>query len=202
MLCPSGDEKCGLAPRIKFDAQKNLSAEQSSPGQETRFPHADEDSRRAAHPLRPAREGPACAHRQLGEITLPRPVATGGHRFPKSRRLLKRGEFDRVYREGARWSNAYFAAVFRKAEDEGPGRVGLAVGRRLGGAVVRNRIKRRLREAIRGRFDEFPSGWDIVFQARRRIGEASATELDAEIQRTFRRAAASEFSGANPRRNP
>ena len=134
--------------------------------------------------------------------SLPRPVPTGGRRFPKSRRLLKRGEFDRVYREGARWSNACFSAVYRKAEEDGPGRVGLAVGRAVGGAVVRNRVKRRLREAIRGRLDELPDGWAIVFQARRRITEASAAELDAEIQRTFRRAATSGSSPAKPRRNP
>ena len=107
-----------------------------------------------------------------------------------------------MYREGARWSNPYFSAVYRMTEDDGLGRVGLAVGRAVGGAVVRNRVKRRLREAIRRRFDEFPDNCEIVFQARRRVTEASVSELDAEIQRTLRRAAGAAPPPAKLRRNP
>lgn len=112
--------------------------------------------------------------------------------FPKSRRLLKRSDFDRVYRDGARSANAFFSAVYR--EVEGPTRVGLAVGRSVGGAVVRNRAKRLLREAARNHFDKLPDGWDVVLQARKSITDASAYALDAEIQLIFHSLAARALS--------
>ena len=115
--------------------------------------------------------------------------STRDRSFPKSRRLLKRSEFDRVYRDGARSANAFFSAVC--CEVEGPTRVGLAVGRSVGGAVVRNRVKRLLREAVRNRFDRLPDGWDVVLQARKSITDASAYALDAEIQLIFHSLAAS-----------
>ena len=115
--------------------------------------------------------------------------STRDRSFPKSRRLLKRSEFDRVYRDGARSANAFFSAVC--CEVEGPTRGGLAVGRSVGGAVVRNRVKRLLREAVRNRFDRLPDGWDVVLQARKSSTDASAYALDAEIQLIFHSLAAS-----------
>jgi len=117
--------------------------------------------------------------------------STRDRSFPKSRRLLKRSEFDRVYREGARSANTYFSVVYRKVEMESPTRVGLAMGRSVGGAVVRNRAKRLLREVVRNHFDKLPDGWDVVLQARKSITNASVYALDAEIQRIFHSLAAS-----------
>jgi ribonuclease P protein component len=90
-------------------------------------------------------------------------VATAS--FPRAARLLKHSDFDRVYKQGRRHFSAHMTWFYlRQAEDasrkEGlPGsvlpakqaRVGFTVGRVLGGAVERNRIKRRLREAVRQR---------------------------------------------------
>ena len=136
--------------------------------------------------------------RSVQRGSLSRLALTGDHRFPKSRRLLKRSDFDCVYREGIRRSNAYFSAIFRKTKSNRPGRVGLAVGRVVGGAVVRNRIKRLLREAVRSCLGTLPDGWEIVLQARRGITGLSASALDAEIQRIFC-PAATEASSAKPR---
>jgi ribonuclease P protein component len=70
-------------------------------------------------------------------------------------RLLKHSDFDRVYKQGRRHFSAHMTVFYlRRAEDAPPeklARIGFTVGRVLGGAVERNRIKRRLREAVRER---------------------------------------------------
>ena len=136
--------------------------------------------------------------RSVQRGSLSRLALTGDRRFPKSRRLLTRRDFDCVYREGMRRSNAYFSTIFRETKSDRSGRVGLAVGRAVGGAVVRNRVKRLLREAVRNCLDTLPDGWEIVLQARRGITDLSASALDAEVQRVFC-PAATETSSAKPR---
>ncbi len=69
-------------------------------------------------------------------------------------------------------------------------RFGFIVGKRLGKATVRNRIKRRLREAVRLRLrrGEIAEGWDVVFIARRPIREASFRQMDRAVGQLLRRA--------------
>ena len=78
--------------------------------------------------------------------------------FPRAARLLKHSDFERVYKQGRRHFSAHMTVFYlRQAEGASPqdasaqksSRVGFTVGRVLGGAVQRNRIKRRLREAVR-----------------------------------------------------
>ena len=75
------------------------------------------------------------------------PAAKAGGSFPRAGRLLKHADFDRVYKQGRRHFSSHMT-VFYLPQAEGA-RVGFTVGKVLGGAVVRNRIKRRLREAVR-----------------------------------------------------
>lgn len=81
-----------------------------------------------------------------------------GASFPRAARLLKHCDFDRVYKQGRRHFSPHMTVFYlRQAEGALPetglpersSRVGFTVGRMLGGAVERNRIKRRLREAVR-----------------------------------------------------
>ena len=71
-----------------------------------------------------------------------------GAGFPRAARLLKHSDFDRVYKQGRRHFSSHMT-VFYLRQEAGGARVGFTVGRVLGGAVERNRIKRRLREAVR-----------------------------------------------------
>jgi ribonuclease P protein component len=61
------------------------------------------------------------------------------------------------------------------------------VPRALGKAVARNRIKRRVREAVRGRLDRLNPHWSIVINPRRKAMEAPLTEIEREVERLFDR---------------
>jgi ribonuclease P protein component len=94
--------------------------------------------------------------------------ASGG-RGPKRRRLSRSAEFERVYRQGRSKGNRYLVLYAfprdRQSDDDGP-RLGLSVGRRVGGAVDRTRVKRVLREAFWEQARRLPAGSDYVVVAR------------------------------------
>jgi len=65
-------------------------------------------------------------------------------------------------------------------------RFGISVKKALGGAVQRNRIRRRIREILRRNRTEIPSGWDIVIHPRRSVAQAPFAPLEAELVRLLR----------------
>ncbi len=116
------------------------------------------------------------------------PTATPARpeRFPRSKRLRKRAEFQRVYVEGRKLASAYFRVFFRRTGDQQPPRAGISVSRSVGNAVGRNRVKRRLREALRRNWAEIPDGCEIVIHAHPRAIDAPWKDLEAEIRRVSR----------------
>lgn len=75
--------------------------------------------------------------------------------------------------------------VFYLRRASGPPRVGFTVGRVLGGAVVRNRIKRRLREAVRRRLAALAAPVDLVINPKKSVLTMDLAELDRELARAF-----------------
>ena len=67
-------------------------------------------------------------------------------------------------------------------------RCGFAVSKRVGTAVVRNRIRRRLREITRAQWSDVPPGWDVVFAAREPLREADFSEIRDAVDTLLRRA--------------
>jgi ribonuclease P protein component len=88
-------------------------------------------------------------------------------------RLSRSGDFDRVYREGRSHANRYVVlyAFPRTDDDEEATRLGISVGRKVGGAVERNKLKRALREAFWELAERFPEGHDFVLVARPDLAE-------------------------------
>jgi len=74
----------------------------------------------------------------------------------------------------------------RETEPDGP-QIGFTTPRALGKAVERNRIKRRVREAVRLELDRLNPQWSIVINPRRKALHASMEELRAEVERLFLR---------------
>jgi len=107
--------------------------------------------------------------------------------FPKRVRLLRSKDFRRVYDEGTRHSSPLFAAFcVREPQPDGP-RIGFTVPRAVGKAVVRNRIKRRFRETVRGLLDRLNPQWSIVINPRRKAFDAPIEMLQREVERLFLR---------------
>ncbi len=105
-------------------------------------------------------------------------------RFPKSVRLLKHADFDLVYQSGKRHFCGHMTVFYRR-RGSGPPRIGFTVGRVLGGAVVRNRIKRRLREAARRRLAELAAPVDVVINPKKSVLTLEFAELDREVAQAF-----------------
>lgn len=103
-------------------------------------------------------------------------------KFPKSARLRKRPEFLRLSRTGRKIHSAHFVIVSGK-NDGGETRLGITVSSKVGNAVVRNRIKRGLREFFRRRRDELGKGIDFLVIARKSASELSSRHIAAEMSR-------------------
>jgi len=68
-------------------------------------------------------------------------------------------------------------------------KIGFTCPRALGGAVIRNRIKRRVREAARKYMDRIGAGWEIVINPRQRAMTVPFPQLEQEVEKLFRRCA-------------
>jgi ribonuclease P protein component len=103
----------------------------------------------------------------------------------KEERLTNRREFEAVYKEGMSWSNNLL--VLRALpNDRSSNRYGFAAGKRLGNAVVRNLVKRRLREGVR--LTPIKAGWDMVFIARQAAVESDYHTLKMAMEELLSRA--------------
>jgi ribonuclease P protein component len=105
--------------------------------------------------------------------------------FPREARLVRRGEFDAVYRAGKRRSSPHFTVFFR-ANQLPVSRFGFSIKKALGGAVVRNRIRRRVREIVRCQRMEIPAGWDIVIHPKSSVARAEFVALTGDLVRLMK----------------
>jgi ribonuclease P protein component len=119
-------------------------------------------------------------------------VTAASSRFPKSRRLLKHSDFQRVYQNGRRQFTGNVTVFYLRREGPGTGtgpRIGFTVGKVLGGSVERNRIRRRMREAVRLSASACEGPVDVVFNPRKSVLGLPFAKLVEEVARALRLAA-------------
>jgi ribonuclease P protein component len=105
--------------------------------------------------------------------------------FPRSARLLRHADFDLVYRTGRRHFAPHLTVFYLLRAENQTMRVGFTVGRPLGGAVDRNRMKRRLREAVRRNWPENKFGVDVVINPKKSMLAMDFAELTKEVAAAF-----------------
>jgi len=106
-------------------------------------------------------------------------------RFPKEARLRRRREFVAVQEQGVKFTADCLLALAMKTER--PTRVGFTVSGKVGNAVVRNRIRRRLRELYRVRRQALPKGLDLVLIARHNAADADSARLGRALDELLAR---------------
>ena len=116
-------------------------------------------------------------------------VNTTSEQFPHRVRIVRSVDYRTLYQKGRRIKSERFV-LFGLKNNVGHHRLGLTVSRKVGGAVVRNRIKRLFREIFRKSSNEIPSQFDIVVNAKLGCVGASYLELRGEFISSARR-----FSG-------
>lgn len=107
--------------------------------------------------------------------------------FPKASRLLRSVEFRLVQDGGRRASGGLLALTVRPRADGQGSRIGLAISKRVGNAVARNHVKRRVREAARHLLPVMPDV-DVVVSGRPAAAAADAAAIRVELERLLRKA--------------
>jgi ribonuclease P protein component len=103
---------------------------------------------------------------------------------PRDRRLRRRADFDRVFQQG-RHNSGRLLAVRSVGNDQQLSRFAYAIPKRVGNAVVRNRLRRRLREILR--LLPLQEGFDVVISARPGAGQSTYFALKQEVETLMRR---------------
>ena len=102
--------------------------------------------------------------------------------LPAAARIRRREDFSAAVRGGSRTGRPLLTGhLLVRADDPVPPRAGFVVSRAVGGAVVRNKVRRRLRELVRGRLNSLPPGSLFVVRANPRAATARQSDLAAEL---------------------
>jgi ribonuclease P protein component len=123
-------------------------------------------------------------------------------------RLRKHADYQRAYNAAGRKRQSASMSWFMAPQPEpeslaghlsGSARIGLTAGKVLGKSHERNRIKRRMREALRRHIDLIPQGVDLIFHPRRSVLTVEFTKLEAEVVRILTQAGAEVQRNSQPK---
>jgi ribonuclease P protein component len=113
-------------------------------------------------------------------------------------RLKRREDFRRVFRAGISVANRQFVVYTFSRSEKGPSRLGVSVSRKVGKAVVRNRVKRLVKEVVRHWMNDIRPSLDIVVIARNPAAELNYDQVKSSLRHVFNKA---KLFGAKPSRN-
>ena len=128
------------------------------------------------------------AARSQTKVLATQTTKVGSFSFPKTRRLTQRSEYERVKQNGVTQRGKFLMLNAMPTDNSGSWRAGFVTSGRVGGAVVRNRVRRRLREIVRRHQHELRQGVWFVIIARYDAAAASYDALEDEGLRLARRA--------------
>lgn len=163
--------------RYSASDEADLSAQEAASLQRARLSRPDEDHRRASRACRPPRP----RTEEADSLTADR-----GHNSPRLVMLSSPEDFAALQGQGSVRSNPLLVLRIRRTDLEAT-RFGLSTGRKLGGAVVRNRVRRRIREALRVMAPSFQPGWDVLIIARPPVVAANHEALTGALHSLLRR---------------
>ncbi len=104
--------------------------------------------------------------------------------FNRSEKILKRAEFIRLSRAGQKIQNEYFIALFEAGRTDKT-RLGITVTKKVGGAAIRNRIKRLVREYFRLNKNSINGNWDINIIAKKKAASISSNHMFSSLRNIF-----------------
>ena len=165
--------------------EKDVPTKQYKSETHTRVPRSYENSRGTRSYQTASHKGtqaPQCADTTKAGSTLASTPARST--FPKAARLLVRREFLAIQRRGERRHSRHFVVITSPARTDRP-RLGITASRRFGNAVMRNRIKRKLREFFRVRRAQISASYDILIIPKSRAKELSFPQVVTELERVL-----------------
>lgn len=164
-MSPAGLAPAGHSPPLRGINEANLSAKQQTSQTNTRVSCAHEHPGRSSGDQTPARKGAKASDDQHSTQAAPLTPRAGTYAFPKAKRIRKRAEFLKLQQVGRRRAGARFVVITAPR----PGmvsRLGITASRRVGNAVVRNRVKRLVREFFRRYQHRIHPPLDVLVIAR------------------------------------
>lgn len=115
------------------------------------------------------------------------PTASADRRFPPERRIRRKKEYEAVFQKGRKCVRSFLVVFILPRDEKGPSRLGMAVSRKVGKAVTRNRVRRRLREIFRLHYHEIQAPHDIVVVARPDAATAQFSELESSYRSALKK---------------
>lgn len=156
---------CWILPSALVIDEEDVSAEQPPTEADAWIPSPHGDTRRPPGAEAAARQAPEASDGHDPAEAAGLTLVSGRFTFPKAARVRRRRDFLRLQREGRRRHTTHFVVIRRPGEGA-ESRLGVTVSSRVGNAVVRNRIKRLVRDVFRRRRMELPVPTDVVVIAK------------------------------------
>lgn len=103
-------------------------------------------------------------------------------------RLRKREDFNKVYRYGKSFANSQFVVYWRKQPQAGSFRMGVSASSKLGGAVVRNRLRRMVKEIVRHHAEQVATDLDLILIVRKPAVNMAYKQMEGSILHVLRKA--------------
>lgn len=171
-----------LTRESKRTHETNLSAVQTAAQTSLRL-HGPEQNQ--GRPRRPPQSPPSWAEEIDASLTRKSGVPLDGKQtLPKTERILASRVFRQLYAEGRRQMGR-FVVLYAHQRPDGPRQLGVVTSRRVGGAVVRNRVRRLLRETYRHHKHHLPDHLQLVMIARPAIAGKGLSEVASDVLRTW-----------------